>query len=57
MLGSASVYFGQNDLAKAREAFETGRAIIVRLVELSPQNANWKSLLPFFDSMLGTINP
>ena len=41
-----SVYAAQNDSAKARDAFEAGRAIIVRLVELSPQNAVSKKLPP-----------
>ena len=54
-LGSA--YAAQKDNAKAREAYETGRAIIARQVALLPDNVKGKSLLHSFDVKLAALKP
>ena len=54
-LGAA--YAAQKDDAKAREAFETGRAIIARQVALLPENVKRKGLLDWFDTHLAALKP
>ena len=54
-LGAA--YAAQKDDAKAREALEEGRAIIVRQVALLPDNVKGKSLLHAFDVKLAALKP
>jgi tetratricopeptide (TPR) repeat protein len=54
-LGSA--YAAQKDDANAREAFETGRAIIARQVALLPQDVARKGLLDWFDKHLAALKP
>ena len=53
----ASVYLAQNDDARGREALEGGRAIMVKLVALSPDNATWKSDLAWFDGRIAALEP
>src|SRR5271165_5962487 len=50
-----SVYVAQKDNGEAREALEAGRAIMTRLVALSPDNAGWKKDLAWFDRQLAAL--
>jgi hypothetical protein len=53
----ALIYLAQKDDAKAREALEAGRAIMAKLVALSPDNAGWKDDLAEFDRQLAALKP
>ena len=53
----ASVYVAQKDLANARDALNAGRAIMTKLVAFSPDNADWKNNLAWFDEQLAAVKP
>jgi hypothetical protein len=51
-MGFADVYRRSNDRDKALAALRQGQAIMARLVKLSPDNAQWKDGLAWFDAKL-----
>ena len=56
-VGLGLVYFAQKDNAKAREAIESGRAIMARLVALSPDRAGLRDVLDRLDQVLTALKP
>jgi hypothetical protein len=53
----AFVFRKGGEKAKALEALRQGRAIMVRMTALSPDNAIWKRDLAWFDGQIAELAP
>jgi hypothetical protein len=51
----ANAYRKSNETAKARDALAAGRAIIGKLVEQHPDQAQWKQDLAWFDAPIAEL--
>jgi hypothetical protein len=52
----ADVHKQSGDRAKARDYLRQGQAILAQLTKLSPENAQWKSDLAWFDGQIAELD-